>query len=780
MPQLKDESIFTKLRTQQSSQIVNHHRIWLERVLLLFIILDFMLISLTLIMYMLSGALVAFLAAPMMSICALLIFKARHLIATDNYELAGLLLYGCFMFVGVGEILLVPATLPATILAPLVGILASIPYLRPSTIRWAIPLAGAIMMLQTLLAEYVVLFETQPWVSRIPLIIGVMICSILLIVMFKHYHDLVVESQQHLEETLHERTAEVREREQLFQAVSNLTSDFAFIMHLDPKGQVTNEWENDTISALTGYRAEELRERGGFISIIHPDDRVIILEFYRSLVKGHRGSCDCRIIHANDSIRWLRSYAQPVVELETQRVTHIFGAMQDITASKEHQQQIAELAFYDPLTSLSNRRLFHDRINALLSLANDQPFAVLFLDLDRFKRVNDTLGHNVGDELLIQVAKRLQAVLRPGDTFARLGGDEFAVLLLNTHMEQALLIGQRLLAELETPFLIDSHHLHIGGSIGLASYPKDGNTLNVLLKHADIAMYHAKVQGSQVMCYDEALFNVPKERLEFEAELRYAIDHDQLVLFFQPIHDLYTGDLVRAEVLVRWQHPQQGLLLPAAFMRIAEECGLIRAIDRWVLYAALKQCAIWDKADTPVPISINMSAQLLADPPLIQEVQKIIRETGVPTSQIMVEITETAALQDLEMTMRVLEQFKALGMVIALDDFGTGHASLGRLKLLPVNVLKIDHEFTAGIRHNPKDEGVLQAVVALAQGLQLTTIVEGIETIEQHTWLCDAGFEQGQGFLLARPMPAEQLMSIRTHKPFMYDTYQAKAKTAAR
>lgn len=777
MQKPKDESIFTKLRAQQSSQIANHHRIWLEQVLRIFIILDVFFISISLTVYMLSGTFAVLLTALAVGICLLLTLKARQLINTNNYELAGLLLYGCFMFVGIGEILLIPDALPATLLAPLVGILTSAPYLRPKTLRWAIPLGGAIMLLQILLAEYVVFFEIQPWISRIPLMIGVMVYSILLIVMFKHYHDLVVESQQHLEETLLARTAEVREREQLFQAVSNLTSDFAFIMHVDASGVVINEWENETISALTGYRAEELRARGGFASIIHPDDRVIIVEFYHSLVKGQRGTCDCRIIHANNSIRWLRSYAQPVLDQETQRVTHIFGAMQDITASKEHQQQIAELAFYDPLTGLSNRRLFHDRINALLSLANDQPFAVLFLDLDRFKRVNDTLGHNMGDELLMQVAKRLQTFLRPGDTFARLGGDEFAVLLLNTHTEQGLLIAQRLLAELETPFLIENHHLHIGGSIGLASYPKDGSTLNLLLKHADIAMYHAKAQGSQVICYDEVLFNVPKERLEFEAELRYAIDHDQLVLFFQPIHDLYTGDLVRAEVLVRWQHPEQGLLLPGSFIHIAEECGLIRALDRWVLYAALKQCAIWDQAGTPMPISVNMSAQLLADPLLIEEVQRIIQETGVPTSQIMVEITETAALQDLEMTIRVLEQFKALGMIIALDDFGTGHASLGRLKLLPVNVLKIDHEFTAGIRRNLKDEGVLQAVVALAQGLQLTTIVEGIETTEQHEWLCNAGFEQGQGFLLARPMSAEHLIHMRAYKPSLYENYQVKTAT---
>ena len=268
--------------------------------------------------------------------------------------------------------------------------------------------------------------------------------------------------------------------------------------------------------------------------------------------------------------------------------------------------------------------------------------------------------------------------------------------------------------------------------------------------------------------YYELLFHVPKERLKLEAELRYAIVHDQLVLFFQPIYDLYTGALVRAEVLVRWQHPTQGLLLPGAFIRIAEECGLIRALDRWVLQAALKQCANWEKEGAPMPISVNISAQLLADPLLIEEVRGFIQATHVSTQQVMVEITETAALQDLEVTMHVLEQFKSLGMIIALDDFGTGYASLGRLKLLPVNVLKIDHEFTAGINRNPKDEGVLQAVAALAQGLKLTTIVEGIETIEQHEWLCDAGFEQGQGFLLARPMPAEQLMHIRAHKPSVY------------
>lgn len=760
MQQVRNESIFTKLTAQQLALPGTQQYNWLESFITLCFVIDVIILLMATAIYTLSKELVALLAIPTIALCIVLTLKARQLSRNGNYEQAALVLFFSFLYIGSASVILIPTALPAVILTPLLAILASVLYLRPTTMRWAIPLAGGMMVMLTLLGKYVALFSSPIWIGKFPVIVGVLACSILLIVMFKHYHNLVIESQELLADTLIKRTAEVQEREQLFQAVSNLTSDFAFVMHIDAKGIITNEWENDTIVALTGYHATVLRAKGGFQAILHPDDRQLIFDFYASLIKGQRGSRDCRIIHADGSIHWLRTYAQPVLDQEIQRITHVFGAMQDITASKEHQQRIAELAFYDPLTSLSNRRLFHERVNALLMLVSERPFSILFLDLDRFKRVNDSLGHDVGDELLIQVASRLQMLLRPGDTLARLGGDEFSVLLTDTQSEQALAIGQRLLAELEIPFHINGHILHIGGSIGVASYPKDGHTMSLLLKHADIAMYRAKKQGSQVVCYNPAQFNVPQERLELEAELRHAIDHDQLVLYFQPIHDLYSGDIVRAEVLVRWQHPRRGLLLPGEFIRIAEESGLIRALDRWVLRNALLQCTNWYKAGTPIPISVNISAQLLADPTLIDEVHELIRITGAPANLVMIEITETAALQDMEVTLRALEQFKKLGMLIALDDFGTGHASLGRLKLLPVNVLKIDHEFTAGINQNPKDEGVLQAVVALAQGLQLLTIVEGIETIEQHEWLCEAGFEQGQGFLLARPMTPEQIIMI--------------------
>src|SRR6266404_5784260 len=394
--------------------------------------------------------------------------------------------------------------------------------------------------------------------------------------------------------------------------------------------------------------------------------------------------------------------------------------------------QLARQAFRDPLTSLPNRALFMDRLQHALTRTErrGEQLAVLFLDLDRFKVVNDSMGHGVGDQLLIGVSQRLSSCLRPEDTIARLGGDEFAILLEDVKDDKGpTSVADRLTAELQQPFMVEGREVVIKVSIG-------------------IAMYHAKGKGkARYEIFDKSMNAPAQERMDLELDLRNAVARGEFVLHYQPVVDLPTGRISEVEALVRWKHPQRGLLFPADFIGLSEETGLIVALGRWVLHEACRQTRQWQLAspDSKLAISVNLSARQLQQPGLVEEIAAVLHETRLDAADLRLEITETVVMHDAPTTLAKLEALKTLGVQLAIDDFGTGYSSLGYLKRFPVDTLKIDRSFVKGIGDDVEDSAIVRAVITVAKSLNLSVTAEGIETAEQLEHQRALGCEQGQG-----------------------------------
>ncbi len=450
------------------------------------------------------------------------------------------------------------------------------------------------------------------------------------------------------------------------------------------------------------------------------------------------------------------------------RLTGVAGASYDLTDHKRLENQLAHQAFHDALTGLPNRALFLDRLEHALARAERQhsSVAVLFIDLDNFKVVNDSLGHETGDALLSAVAQRLNTCIRPGDTIARLGGDEFTLLLEDVAgIEMTTEIGARIAEELRRPLEVQGHTLFVSASIGVArsGVPTNGEALpqaGDLLREADIAMYQAKSGGkSRCTVFDREMNTQAMERLELEADLRYAIDQGELVLHYQPIVSLETGRLQEVEALVRWNHPRRGLIAPLKFIPIAEETGLIVPLGMWILREACLRARQWqqDHPDEPLlVVGVNLSARQLEQPDLVAQVTAILAETGLPAASLKLEITESVMMGDAEAMIVRMHQLKALGVRLAVDDFGTGYSSMAYLSAFPLDTLKIDRSFVSKM-DEPEGRAIIQAIITLAQSLHLQITSEGIETEEQWHHLHSLGCERGQGFYFARPQTPEAL-----------------------
>jgi diguanylate cyclase (GGDEF)-like protein len=441
--------------------------------------------------------------------------------------------------------------------------------------------------------------------------------------------------------------------------------------------------------------------------------------------------------------------------------------VRDVTDRKELQEQLTYRAFHDVLTELPNRSLLVDRLTHALARCarTGRDAAVLFIDLDNFKVVNDTLGHRVGDQLLIAVAQRLRASIRPGDTVARLGGDEFIVLLEDVaDASDAAEIAERCLEQLGPELLLDTQEVFVQASIGIALGGAQPSLPDDLLRQADVAMYAAKARGkNQYTLFDQSMDDIPRERLELEAELRQAIKCDELRLHYQPIVELDSGRLCGVEALVRWQHPERGLVPPDDFIPLAEETGLIVPMGRWVLFEACRQAHAWQaRSVDPLPfvMSVNISARQYQDPGLVDDVACALRESGLTPATLKLEITETVAMAAGDATIETLQALKGLGVRLAIDDFGTGYSSLAYLKRFPVDTLKIDRSFVDGLGQDLQDTAIVRSVIEIARSLNLTVTAEGIETAEQLGQLMDLACNEGQGFYLARPAPAGAMRPI--------------------
>jgi diguanylate cyclase (GGDEF)-like protein len=506
-------------------------------------------------------------------------------------------------------------------------------------------------------------------------------------------------------------------------------------------------------------------------SFIHQDDR---RAFRRWLIKLVRGvaleGLDVRVLADDGELRHVHLLGEAMLSA-SRDIVGVAGTIQDATERTRAIQQIHRLAYFDVLTELPNRSRFHEKLAETLELAKrgGKSFALMFLDLDQFKRINDTLGHAVGDDLLRIIAQRLTRGLRLDDMAAsahgkalerdvcRQGGDEFIVLLNGVATEQeASRAATRVLATLAQPIVLGTQEIFVSASIGIVLYPRDGEDLDTLLKNADVAMYHAKGEGrNRFFFYHDSMRAATAQRLLLEHDLRKALEGGQFELYYQPQIEVTTGQVVGIEALIRWNHPTLGLLGPAHFIGVAEEAGLIMGIWEWVLVTTLIQHNAWlEQGLPPVTIAVNLSSVQFGDPALAERVQEAARVVGVPLDYLELEVTESMLLGDFDATLKTLTALRAMGVKIAIDDFGTGYSSLSYLRRLPLDKLKLDQAFTRDAGQNEGDVAITRAVIAMAQSLKLAVVAEGVETQAQIDFLLSLGCTTVQGFLLGRPLPA--------------------------
>jgi diguanylate cyclase (GGDEF)-like protein len=442
----------------------------------------------------------------------------------------------------------------------------------------------------------------------------------------------------------------------------------------------------------------------------------------------------------------------------------------EVLERKRSEEQVQYLAYHDGLTALPNRSYFSKLLNHGISqaLRHDRGLAVLFIDLDRFKHINDTLGHETGDALLQEVAKRIKSCLRESDTVARLGGDEFVVLLEEiADRDQIEVVAYKILSTLAKPFNSIGQEFHVTGSIGISIYPEHGQDEQSLMKNADVAMYRAKDEGkNNFQFYSEELNSNSLARLTLESGLRHALERNEFMLHFQPKVVFSSGQITGVEALLRWQHPDLGMIAPAQFIPLAEETGLIVAIGKWVLKMACAQGKAWlDEGLPPMNMAVNLSARQFSDENLLRDITSILDETGMEPRLLELEITESMLMQNVEKAIVTMRALNALGIQLAIDDFGTGYSSLSTLKRFPINTIKVDRSFIRDLPGGPDDKAITDAIIAMGRSLSMTVVAEGVETKEQAAYLRDQACDEFQGFYFRKAMPADEFAALIRNPP---------------
>ena len=536
---------------------------------------------------------------------------------------------------------------------------------------------------------------------------------------------------------------------------------------LAPDGTV--RYASPSTEALLGIPADEFTGTT-LMARVHPDD----VSGLRRLLEGvlveapKDVQAEFRLRHAEGSWRHLEVLCRNL--LDDAEIGGIVLNARDVTERTALQAQLSHRAFHDELTELPNRALLLERLGHALARGTrtGRQTAVLFIDLDDFKVVNDSLGHRVGDQLLVAVAERLTGCMRPGDTAARIGGDEFVVLVEDlVRRADAEGVGERVAEELRAPFVLQGRQVFVGASIGIAvGGVNEFVAPDDLLRQADVAMYTAKNRGrGQSVVYDSTMDAQPMKRLEMEADLRRALERQEFRLHYQPIVELTTGRVTGVEALLRWEHPQRGLVPPARFIPLAEETGLIVPIGRWALYEACRQAQAWRDAGahpsrSVIVMSVNLSGRQFQHPRLVEDVAEALRDTGLPPELLKLEITESVAMEAGIGTIQTLQALRGLGVRMAIDDFGTGYSSLAYLKRFPVDTLKVDRSFVDSLGQDPQDTAIVRSVVSLAKTLGLSVTAEGVETVQQREELRAAGCDEAQGYYFARPQPSEQVSAL--------------------
>ncbi len=539
----------------------------------------------------------------------------------------------------------------------------------------------------------------------------------------------------------------------------NAAGDQVIIM--DSAGKI--EFVNPAFEKTTGYTYDEMvGQDWGELS--EDGFRKLEDEVKSLLLKGESWHGEINARRKDGSLSTEEITITPILE-ESGTIAHYIAIKRDITEKKQCEARLDQMAHHDVLTGLPNRLLFSDRLTQRLTDARrtGEQVAVMFLDLDRFKLVNDTLGHNAGDELLKQVADRLQRVLREADTVARMGGDEFTIILSHIHnVDEATLPARRILEVLSKPFDICGHELYVTTSIGVSMYPSDGSDVESLVRAADTAMYHAKENGRNTYrFYTEQLNIAATERMRLENYLRKAIEHNELLAYYQPRVCMHTSRLLGTEALVRWMHPELKLMPPAQFIPLSEETGLIVPIGEWMLKTACLQNKAWQDTGLPrIDIGINVSARQFQIADLVSTVKRTLDETGLSPQYLALEITESTLITHPDHAVKVLKKLKNMGVRIYIDDFGTGYSSLSHLKHFPIDAVKIDKSFVRNITTDPDDAAIASAIVAMAHNLKLKVVAEGVETIEQLDFLRKLDCDEMQGYFVGTPVPAEDLQHI--------------------
>jgi len=573
---------------------------------------------------------------------------------------------------------------------------------------------------------------------------------------------------------------QLSESERLHKYIVNTSPDIIYI--LDQDGHFT--FINERIESLLGFSKQEIVGKH-YSFLVHHDDMEQARYVFNERRIGTRASknielrlkCkdDGKSRHFNNRTLPIELSAMGMYSGEHDKngsYTGTYGVARDVTERKIAEDTINFQAYHDLLTKLPNRALLRDRLSLAINQAKreDEKLAVMFLDLDRFKNINDSLGHMIGDELLQQVSMRLKECIRAGDTLARFGGDEFTLMLpkLVNGRDDASKLAAKITNTLKQPFVVDGHELYVSASIGIALYPQDGNNMDTLIKHADVAMYHVKGQGKNGFQFYSDNMNIPYiEKLSMDTGIHKALDNNEFHLVYQPQVNLRTGEIVGVEALLRWNHPEHGSISPTEFIPFAEESGLIIDIGYWVLKTACAELNRWRTAGLPeIRMSVNISARQLMEDDIVNNIISIMKDYDVPGSCLELEITENAIMDDMDSVIRKLHELHQHDITFAIDDFGTGYSSLSYLHKLPIQTLKIDRVFLKENRINKGDNTIINTIVAMAKGLNLNVIAEGVESQAQLEYLREIECSEAQGFLFGKPLPPDVISQLLIQEPF--------------
>ena len=525
---------------------------------------------------------------------------------------------------------------------------------------------------------------------------------------------------------------------------------------------------NPAFERITGYSLQEATGQSPDLLVQTDREQMGVQEITAALREQREGNAILRNYRKDGTLFWNDLSIAPVRN-DQGEVTHFVGILNDITDRKQYEEQLERQNNHDELTGLANRNRLKERTELAIAFAQRHrgAVAVLYLDLDHFKRINDSLGHAFGDSILCAVAERIGQQLRERDTAARIGGDDFVIVLSDlSSPQEVMLVADRIRQNIARPITLQNHELSLAVSIGVSMYPQDGDDYDTLLRNADAAMYRAKEAGRNGLYFYTADLNTQALRkLELEASLRYALERDELLLHYQPLLNLSTNALTDVEALIRWRSDDGTLISPLDFIPLAEETGLIVPIGQWVLRTACQQVRQWQKAGVALRVAVNLSARQFRDDQLVHIVQQALEESGLPPRLLKLEITESTVMQNAEQAARTLAELKALGVSLSVDDFGTGYSSLAYLRRFPIDQLKIDRSFVQDIMLHPDSAAIVRSIIGLARNLRMQTVGEGVETVEQREFLRIAGCDLMQGYLFSRPLSATDLIAlVRKHQ----------------